>query len=195
MDPFSLFMGMFSGIGKMMQGEAGYRAGQIDARIAESNAEVARLNREMARMDANLAYTTGSLKTSRVAKAVRAAHGAATAHFAANNLDPAYGSPLAIQLHAAEQGEADKKLIEAQSRMDASNNLSRAASASGQVASSLYAAAAARDRAEQSRMAGMLGVGTSFLRGIGRWSGLSDRASGGDYTSYGGFDFGGAWGG
>ncbi len=187
MDPLMFgFLGMF---GKILGGIQGANAARIDENVANTNAYIAGINREMAQMDRNLAYTTNSLKTSKIARAVRLAQGGATAHFAANNIDPAFGSPLLIQEHAAAQGEADKALTLAQSEMDASNALSHKATASGQQVTALYSAAAARYRAVQSLLSGFIGAGTQFLRASTRWPGLSadyDSTSGTSANS--GFD-------
>ncbi|HXF45758.1 MAG TPA: hypothetical protein VNK91_06530 [Burkholderiaceae bacterium] len=188
MDP--IFFGFISGLGRLIGGLQGARAGKIEAKIAETNAYLAGINREMAKMDAKLAYTNASYKIARVQRAVRAATSSATAHFASANLDPAYGSPLLIQGHAAAQGEADQAILAAQGGLDASTALAHAATAANQMVTSLYAKAAAEDRARQSLLSGFLGFGSSLLRGAGRWPGLSGEGfGGGDYWAPASFEW------
>jgi hypothetical protein len=72
-----------------------------------------KLAMDMAGKNAELAMSRANLQENRVREETKAALAEQSTYFAANNMDPTYGSPLALAAFGAAQGESDAMIVRA----------------------------------------------------------------------------------
>jgi hypothetical protein len=143
--------GVLGAAGSLFGGSANAQAAELQAKVAQANSQMA------------LDYGEG--KVAQISQRVSNTIGASRASYAAGNLALNSGSPLAVQAMSAQQGNTDKQLA--------------LAGALNQAAGQSFTASAAYSRADQDRLAGVFGAGTSLLHGIGGVRGFGSNAFGG----------------
>ena len=144
---------LMGGAGGLMGGNAKNRAAKIAAQVENDNAQ--------------LSLQEGSFNAARIGEQTRRATDAGGAFFAANNLDPTYGTPAFLAAMNEAQGESDRQIALSRGMTGFADHKMKAASliASGRDA----------------QVAGNLSMATSVLK----------AASSFLPKSGGGFDFGG----
>ena len=99
-------------VSRVMVDEATDSAGfTLDQAVRSTRAY--KLAMEMAGKNAELAMGKANLEENRVRDQTRGALAQQSTYFAANNMDPTYGSPLALAGYGAAQGEADAQIVRA----------------------------------------------------------------------------------
>lgn len=134
-NPLQLIGGAVAALGARTQGRRTSKAQRVAA--------------EIARINADLAARQGATRQTALGRQINRTIAGQTRRFAAGNLDPNVGSPLALAAFTAGQGEIDRRLIAAETAAD--------------VASALGGAAAAEQRAVDARSAGFYGAATALL--------------------------------
>jgi hypothetical protein len=160
-DPISMGLMALSIGGGALGAFGSISAGNANARAAELAAQTAQAN-------AKMALDEGEGRAALVDQRVRQVIGASRAAAGAGNLDIASGSPLMVQALSAQQGNTDRQLALAA-------GINRAAGMN-------FAAGQDYQKADQDRLAGWIGAGTSVLNSIGglrRGIGLGDFGFGG----------------
>lgn len=187
-DPFTMAMAAVAGGGSLFQGLAGMSSHNLSAELAGGNADLLRTQAQIAAGKADLAVVRGNYDEFLTRRKVGSVLASETAHFAAGNVDPTYGSPLMIQGFTAAQGEVDAQMIRARMMGERADALTGAANIEAQAAGQQYKAASEKGAAITSLVSGIFNAGTSFLNaGGGKWPGLQGGSQGGT-SSGGSFD-------
>lgn len=178
LDPMSMLAigGAAAGAaGSLMSGAAGSEA-------AKANAQQAVLQAQVAMANSRMALDTGEGRAALVDKRVNDTIGAARAYYGAGNIAMNTGSPLAVTMNSAIQGNTDRQLTLA-------GALNAAAGQSFTASSAFSRANQDTQAASYARLAGIIGAGTSLMQGLGGIKGLGGAGAmggmGGDWAPSG----------
>lgn len=169
-----------SAYGKISAGNATGAADALQSRTFSASADLLETQAEIAKSGAALAYARGRVQEGRIEQQGRDVASAEHLHFASNNLDPAYGSPLLLQAKSAMQVETDLNLVRAGEAVDAADALTKSANLEGQAMSARASATGATSRGIGAVQAGYIGAATDLLKGassFGAGGGFSDLGS------------------
>lgn len=154
----SLGSGALGAAGALAGGSANARAAGIAAQAAQANSQ--------------MALSEASGQQAQIDLRVNNAIGRTRASAGAGNIEIGSGSPLAMSVMSAQQGNTDKQLVMAR--------------ALNQSAGQSFQASTDYQRVGQSQMAGILGAGTSMLQSLAFSSRAGGLAGGGGFG--GGFN-------
>lgn len=170
LDPLSLVLAgtqIFSAFQKGQaardQGRRSAANARLQADIAGYNADLLRRQSELVALGEDFALAKGLFEENRLHDQVGRIGASQEAHFAANHLDPTWGSPLLMMAETAAQGEVDARLIRADAIVEAADAKTRAASIRGQAAGAEYDRLAALMSANQALASSRFNMNTAFL--------------------------------